>query len=241
MTSEIDRKTAVASQTRPSSEIAQTLDRGIQVMEVLASRSSGMTIAQIASDIGVGRTIARRLVNTLQARRLVSGPTNGTYRLGPALLEMSRQVRNTLAATAEDVLVQLSQDTGYTSHLSIREGEDAIALATVKAPNATHSIAWSPGSRHPVRLGAGGIALMSLRPPTPFDPEAVTECRRFGYALSRAELNEETVGVAAPVPTETWDFDVALGIVGRHSIDEEKAVAAVKKAARDLRYRLDHQ
>ena len=46
-------------------ETSQTLDRGLQVLELLSDHPEGLTVTDIAAKLGVGRTVVYRLVATL--------------------------------------------------------------------------------------------------------------------------------------------------------------------------------
>ena len=50
---------------------SQTLDRGIRILEHLATAGGPQPIADIAAALGLHRSIAYRLVRTLEAHQLV--------------------------------------------------------------------------------------------------------------------------------------------------------------------------
>ena len=47
-------------------EKSQTLDRGLYVLELLASTPEGLTVTEIAATLSMGRTVVYRLVVTLE-------------------------------------------------------------------------------------------------------------------------------------------------------------------------------
>ena len=67
---------------------AQTLDRGLQILEVIAGASGPVTISEAAAAIGVHRTVAHRLVNTLADRGYLQREAAGGYRLQVAGTEV---------------------------------------------------------------------------------------------------------------------------------------------------------
>lgn len=219
--------------------IAQTLDRGLQVMELLAARRDGLTIAQISSELGVGRTIARRLITTLHARRLVTGPVSGAYRLGIGIIELSRHVEPDLRSIAEGVLEDLAEETRATAHLSVRDGNDVVVFMAIEPRNTRYAITWHGGTRHPINLGSAGIALRSIRPPEPDEPPSVIECREQGWAISRGSMDAGATGIAVPVDSRAWNIEAAVGIVTTDTLDEDSTAKSVLKAAQQLRKKLD--
>ena len=80
--------------SRPARERgAKTLDNGLRVLEAIATRPDGSTIADVARVVGIHRTVAYRLLVTLTDHALVSQGPDGRYRLGPATARMRNHPR----------------------------------------------------------------------------------------------------------------------------------------------------
>ena len=90
---------------------SQTLARGLTALQMVAASPTGLTVQQLADQVGVHRTIAYRLLSTLAQFRLVAKGEDGRYRpaAGLAVLGASfdRNVRQlsllTLRALADDL------------------------------------------------------------------------------------------------------------------------------------------
>lgn len=61
--------------------ISQTLARGLAALRLIATSRNGLTIREVADYLGVHRTIAYRLLNTLADRRFAAKGDDGRYRL----------------------------------------------------------------------------------------------------------------------------------------------------------------
>src|ERR1700682_4991707 len=87
----------------PRTATSQTLDRGLAVLDLLAARAEGLSVAEIAAELRLDRAGVYRLVNTLAARSLVRRNDSGRLTLGAGLLQLARAAFPTLqaAATAE--------------------------------------------------------------------------------------------------------------------------------------------
>jgi len=91
-------------------ETSQTLDRGLRVLEVLAATPRGLTVSELAAQIGVNRTVVYRLVSTLLQRGLVRRDVAGRLYVGLGLLSLARGLEPVLRDLAQPVLsVEMAQ------------------------------------------------------------------------------------------------------------------------------------
>jgi DNA-binding IclR family transcriptional regulator len=192
-------------------ETSQTLDRGLTVLALLAKHSDGLTAAELAGHIGAARAIVYRLLRTLEAHNLVTR-LDTRYVLGFGLAELASRLRPRLQSVALPILQQLSQRTNSTALLSVADGDQALVLLTAEPPESTMHLAMREGARHPLAVGADGVAILAGRPPSSSDTEDVLRARRQGYAISVGALQEGAVGVAAPIRVSDWPT-ASLGIV----------------------------
>lgn len=79
----------------PGSEIVQSLDRGLAIIEMLSDASDGVTATEVAHHLGVQPTTAFNLLRTLVGRGFVSkSEKTARYRLGEALPRIVNKDRN---------------------------------------------------------------------------------------------------------------------------------------------------
>src|SRR5690554_3581975 len=169
---------------------SQTLSRGIRVLETLAEASGPMMIADVATTLGVHRSIAYRIVRTLEDHGLVARDTSGALSLGPRMAALARGVARDLQAAALPELTAVANELGMTAFLSVLDHQEVVTLASIEPRHAQATVARRPGTRHPLAFGAPGIAIQSaltadqwltVSPTTPKRQEAArSEERRVG-------------------------------------------------------------
>jgi DNA-binding IclR family transcriptional regulator len=202
-------------------ETSQTLDRGLQVLEILAQAPSGRTVAELAGDLGVGRTVVYRLLATLEAHLLVRRDGAGRISLGTGALRLAGRVVPLLREAALPALRRLAEDVGATAHLTVADAGEALAVAVVEPSWTDFHVAYRVGSRHPLDRGAAGHALASARG------------GGSHYVVSRGELQPGATGVAAPV-LGVPHVQASVGVVALGDLDVEAVGPRVEAAARDV-------
>lgn len=223
--------------TATQGETSQTLDRGLAVLWLLAEHGDGLTAGELADRLSTARAVVYRLLRTLEAHRLI-GRADSRYVLGFGVAELASHLRPRLQATVLPILRQLSEKTNSTALLSVADGDQAMVLVTEEPPQSTFHLALRQGSRHPLVVGADGIAILAGRPPTADDTEDVVQARQSGYALSVGALQPGAIGVAAAITTSDW-ATASIGVVqlGIELADEslpETVMAAAAEATRRL-------
>lgn len=108
----------------PSTPSIQSLDRGITILEAVAKSSHPVPIGQIRELLGINRSTVFRLANTLPRRGLLANPEGrGEYVVGPAIWRVFRNYDWSMSVSfCRHHLKELSNLTGETAHLGIREG-----------------------------------------------------------------------------------------------------------------------
>ncbi|HEX5598388.1 MAG TPA: IclR family transcriptional regulator [Micromonosporaceae bacterium] len=192
---------------------SQTLDRGLRILEILSTSSGPMSIADLTQSIGVHRSIVYRLVRTLEDHRLVSRRPDGLYELGLGLAALARSVSSVLQSAALPALSDLADNVGMTAFIVVPEGDEVVTLLSIEPRGSHVHVAYRPGIRHPVHLGAPGIALLAGGPPQPGEPEKVTAARARGWAHSQGEVLSGMRSVAAPVRGRRGDVPASVAVV----------------------------
>jgi DNA-binding IclR family transcriptional regulator len=189
-------KPAAAADAAPGS---QTLARGLTALQAVAATPEGLTIQQIADQIGVHRTIAYRLLNTLTSYRLVSKGEDGRFRSAAALAVLGASFDNNLRQLSLPTLRTLADELGTTVSLLVAEGEQQVAVAVIVPTQVGYQLAFHEGSRHPLSRGAAGIALLAAMPPRPDEHDVVPQTRERGWVVTRGEIEAGTFGLAVPL------------------------------------------
>lgn len=204
-------------------ETAQTLDRGIRILTLAGAAPHGLTVAELATELAVGRAVVYRLVATLERRGLVRRGADGRIRLWVGLLELAHDVQPHLRDIAVPRLRSLAEDVGATAHLTIADGGEALALAVAEPSWTDLHVAYRVGSRHPLGQGAAGRAILLGR-----DPDSTQT-----YAATVGELQDGACGVAAPI-RGVPGLQASVGVVAMRELDADDVGPRVADAAHQI-------
>ena len=219
----------------PAQSGSLTLDRGLRLLELLAVEDRDMTVAELATSLGVHRQAVYRLLTTLRSHRFVAEGGSGRYRLGLGVIQLTRQVSHELRRATAPHLRRLAHEFSATAQCVVADGGDAVALAVVEPPESVYHLSQHSGARHPLHQGASGLAILMARKPNAADPESLLEARRLGYAVSRGRLTAGAVGVAVPlIDGDGHSLDAAIGIVSMTDVDVEHVSARLTEAAKQI-------
>ena len=213
----------------------QSLDRGLTILQTVAMSKQPVTLGELSELLGVDRSSAFRLAQTLRRRGFLAAPAGRKdYILGSSMWTLSRQYdwSNMLVRVAHEELKGLAHGLNETAHLAIREGKSALFIDSVRARHVI-VVAGQTGELVPLYATAHGKALIadydeqSLRSifgaqkldkftKTTINsiPALVKECaaiRQRGYALDEGELMEGVRCVAAPIRLTSG---IVVGSVG---------------------------
>jgi DNA-binding IclR family transcriptional regulator len=205
-------------------ETSQTLDRGLRVLTILAGAPGGLTVTELADRLGVNRTVVYRLVTTLAQHGLVRRDARSRLHVGLGILHLASAVQPVLRDVAMPVLRRLAEEVGCTAHLTVADGEEALALAVVEPSWTDFHVSYRVGSRHPLGQGAAGKAILLGREPAPGRPE---------YVVTAGELQAGARGLAAPVP-DVEGLEASVGVVTLGDFDERTVGPRVAAAAAQL-------
>lgn len=211
----------------------QTLSRGIAVLEALTEAGEPVSGNELARRIGVHRTVAYRLLRTLEAHRLVTETADGRHALGLGLVSLASGVTSDLRSVAAPILAELAETTRATAFLSMADGDDVVTLLQVEPRHPGPRVTFGQGLRRPLGVGSPGTAILAGRPALPGEREAVTRARRAGYARSEGELEPGTVGFSAPLKAGERPANASVSVVflSGHAFADADAAAAVRQAA----------
>jgi DNA-binding IclR family transcriptional regulator len=143
----------------------QTITRAIRALKILASQSyEGVRLVDLATEMQLARPTAHRLLRALMSEgMLVQDPHSRRYTLGPLVFELGLASAHqfNLHVLCAPILEQLAEQTGDTAFLFVRSGNDAVCLSRVQGKYPIQTPSVPVGSRQPLGVSAGGLALLS--------------------------------------------------------------------------------
>lgn len=159
----------------------RSVGRALDVLQAIgANRGKGMGVGEIAEAIGVSRSTAFTLLQTMVARGFVADERIGgarLYRLGLALVHLGDLAVAEMGITqiATPILQQLTDATQLTSRLAVLDDGYAVAIGRVDAPGPFRMTA-SLGRRELPHCSSVGKALLCRLP----EPQILAIVARLG-------------------------------------------------------------
>lgn len=231
---EADEYQAATSSSVDASPVSTT-ERVARVLLALGTGSRRLGVSELAREVGLGKAVVHRILQTLVATGLVTfDASQRRYGLGPAAVALGRAAErdNELREAAMPVIAHLASATGETTTLSARVGHRRFYVGQVESSQQIR-ITITIGEHLGLAVGASGHAILAhlderdidlvLKEPVPsvtartmVDPVLIRErlalIRERGWAESEGERVRESSSISAPV------FDAAGDVVGALSI-----------------------
>ncbi|SDS94131.1 IclR family transcriptional regulator [Microterricola viridarii] len=190
---------------------SQTLSRGIRLLEILANSDRSLSIAELAAELAVHRSVAYRLLRTLEDHALITRDDAGLVALGAGLAALSSGVARNLQQAALPELSEIADELGMTCLLAVMvDGGEAVTLVSAAPRQSVAVVSYRPGHRHPLGRGGPGKAILLGMPERswPAEIEAgmseqlraeLAQARLAGYASSHDEVVPTLTSIAVPL------------------------------------------
>jgi IclR family transcriptional regulator, KDG regulon repressor len=216
-----------------------SLERGLDIMELLAAGKAERSLKEIASDVGFSSSTAHRILDALKARGYVDqDPATARYKLSFKLFELGSLIirRVSLRDEARPVLRELAATTGESAHLNVVDKDECLCLEKIEGSHAMKVTFLHVGGRIALHLGAGPKVLLAALPDaeieriigtgplfratarTITDPgrlrEEIRLIRERGYALSFGERTDGAGSIGFPVRDHLGDVVAGVSITG---------------------------
>lgn len=238
---------------------AQSIGRAAQLLRLVAGHGSeGAGLSQLVEASGLSKPTCRRILVALIGAGLAEqDPESRRYFLGPETF-----VLGTIAAErfgihrlAAEGVARLAAETGDAAFLQIRRDGFVVCLQREDGPYPIRSHVLSAGDRHPLGVGAGGIALLAARSDAEVDAimnanaalmaerypmlsralilDLVAEARASGYSFNRGLLFPGSWGIGMVVRDARGQPDGCLSLAAvesRMQPDREPLLVALLAA-----------
>ena len=226
-----------------SSVTNQTLDRGLTALAYIAESAIRPTVDDLAAALDIHRSMAYRIVRTLEKHGLVQRDDAGRCQPWLRLNELARGVRVSLSTVARPLLENLARELALTIFLVVAFDDEAITVDSAEPPQATTTLGYRPGSRHPLQNGAPGLALLAGAPPLADERRAVTVARGRGWAQSAGEVVPGLGSIATwiPGPGDQPIAALACLYLSAQAIDSDQVGERLREGAAQIATALDGQ
>ena len=175
---------------------AQTADRAIQLLLLVAESDEPLSLTEISQRSGFNLSQTHRLVQALAAHGLVARARGGrAYSPGGGLVALAATVmrRVDLPGIAAQAMERLRTLTSETVSLYVHDAQLRVCVAVV---DGLHAMRWvvQVGDRQPLYVGLTGKAILAHLPEA--DAEAVLDAAEH-EGLDRARIESQLARVRA--------------------------------------------
>lgn len=230
----------------------QSLDRGLQVLDILAKHES-LGVTELAQLLGVDKSTASRIVDTLKQHDMVQNVRNTRkYKLGFRVLNLSEGLRKTLNVIdiARPILKEVSCDLGQSVHLCAYNNRMVYVIDQVVSKQ-LYTLSATVGMIEPIHSSSVGKCILAYRKEEIIDilleeyqyvaytqktitnkEDLVKELHKIkeqGYAVDEEEMSMGVRCIAAPVFDYRNSVRHSIGISGPTTVMNPENVAICKK------------
>ncbi|HEV8406672.1 MAG TPA: IclR family transcriptional regulator [Sphingomicrobium sp.] len=145
---------------------APALEKGLDILELLAGQSDAMTLSAIVKELGRSHGELFRMVQVLEHRGYIEQESGGEgYRLTDRLFSLGmRQPRmRTLLEIALPVMRQLADSVAQSCHLALHSLGDIVVVARIESAE-LQGFSVRIGYRRPLPKTASGAVLYAFQP-----------------------------------------------------------------------------
>jgi DNA-binding IclR family transcriptional regulator len=255
-----------APESAPAGLSAKTsLARTVGLLNLFTPEAPMWATDELIAMLGMSRSTGYRSIKALVGVGLLAPVSNNKYILGPRIVVMDRQIRQSdpLYNAGGPVMQSLVAETGYSSLLCALYSRTVLCVRE-ELTDASPEHLLTRGQERPLFRGAlSKIMLPYLRPHQlrylyakhsatiaeaglgmewPSFRSNLAKIKADGYVKTSGEFNPGVVGISAPIFNRDDRILGSIGVVGNEdqfsSADEDRCVMAVIQAGKEVSQRL---
>jgi DNA-binding IclR family transcriptional regulator len=248
----------MAKDPRAAPSKDNSLTRMLELLDLFTPAAPYWSVDSLIRFTGASRATIYRHVRALHEAGFIRPVANGNYIIGPRIIELDRQLRQTdpLYIAGDGIMRKLAEDTGH-SVLLCALFSDSVMCVREELIGQSPPNLLSRGQKRPLFTGAASKIILPFLPPhqlrgvyakhkkaiataglgsdwTAFR-DALAEMRKAGYVSTVGEFNPGVLGLSAPVFNRSGQVLGSLGIAGEesrfHKTDMEALAATVMASA----------
>lgn len=238
---------------------AQSIHRAVALLRAVARHNAkgGATLSKLAREVGLHVATAHRILAVLVDEGLIThDPFSKLYQLGIELFTLGSEAHQfNIRDRFRHALEEIARQTEDTVFLLIPSGNDVVCIDLVEGRFPIRTMTIEIGTRRPLGIGAGSLALIAFLPEDSFErvllanekryPHykklTVTDIRRLaarargtGYVVSKGLFHEGVTSVGVPIPDAGGRVTAAItvsAINDRMSAERREQIAFIVRSA----------
>lgn len=243
----------------PSKYRAPALDKGLDILELLARDAGSRSMGEISEGIGRSRSEIFRMLQVLEERGYLAKSGDGyvlTNRL--FMLGMQQPQVQNVTEVALPVMRRLADEIRQPCHLVAPSEDQIVVIAQIDVPSDL-GLVVRPGHRRPLTHSTSGLVLFAFQledvrerwlkmidaSEVPYDRaaflEAARQAREQGYAMQPSEAVVGVVDLTAPIMQHrhaTYTLTVPYIERRPEQVSAENALHALRAAADEISHAL---
>ncbi|MFT4077396.1 MAG: IclR family transcriptional regulator [Asticcacaulis sp.] len=233
-----------APRPRTGSYSAPALEKGFNVLEILADTPSGLTVSEIAARLGLSLSEIFRVVMVMEQRGWLRKGAGDKYRVTPKVLELAFRATGgeELTVIAAPILRDLCVRIEQSCHLVVRNGERGLVMFRAENPGPT-GLAVRLGADIALDTTCSGHVLLAFAGDTDSLPELAGEfakIRTRGFAQMKSTRTLGVTDISCPVFGLGGKIVAAVTVPfvrlidGSQDVGLDQACAELLKAAQSI-------
>src|SRR5260370_10400503 len=139
----------------------QVIARAAEILRALKGHPEGLSLSQMAREVGLARSTVHRIVGALEVERFVAAASQyGGIRLGPGLAPLAAAVNMQLRHELHPYMERLSKEVNETVDLAVLDGDRVLFIDQIAAPHRLQAVS-AVGSTLPLYCTPNGNALLA--------------------------------------------------------------------------------
>ncbi|MCD2513284.1 IclR family transcriptional regulator [Comamonas endophytica] len=226
-----DNNAADKAESDKSEGGVRAVQRALDILLAFKPADDGLLVSELLKRVDLSRPTLYRLLDTLDAKGfLVSEGEPQRFRLGPAVAQLAHAWSSgtSYETVAHPMMRRLWESTRETVSLHVQEGTHRVCVAELPSTQPL-SFRRGVGYREMLVRGASGRSILAWLDPKAADlstygaqnaadakrvMQQLGQIRQQGYAMSRDELIQGAVAIAAPFFESSGRVVGSLGLFG---------------------------
>lgn len=224
-----------------------TADRVLGVLELFSGDQAEWTVEEAAQALGLPVSTAYRYFRSLSKSELIVAYVAGRYVLGPAIIQLDRQLRlnDPFITAAQPEMARLTDLIGGNAIVMLaRLYHNKVICVHQEEVGTLSGVSYQRGRPMPLHRGAASkVILANISAKTmralpgfaqdrastekqPMDPDLRTRLRQIrqqGFAVTEGEVDKGKIGIAVPIFRADQSLEGSLGLVMEQSRTDQAA------------------
>ncbi len=229
-----------------------SLEKMLSLLDVFTLAAPVWSTEDLIRYSGCSRSTCYRYIKALQCSGFLTPVANGSYILGPRIIELDRHIRmcDPVYTAGGPPMQQLAAQTGHNALLCILFSDTVMCVREELNPNAPPGL-FSRGQKRPLFLGAASKVILAHLPAHQLRRlfskhrksiaaaglgadwksfrKTLRQIRRDGHCITTGEFSPGIVGIAAPLFNHAGNVLGSLGIATSTSTADRSEFPALAK------------